>query len=82
MSSNIGGLDIEDMSIENNETIVQSLLNSNGCDRFDSKRLYSSLEATQVINDNEILDVLQDTIENEEAEGDKCPPVSRKIALE
>ena len=43
----------------------------------------SSLEATQVIDDNEILDALQDTIENEEeAEEDKCPPVSHKIALE
>lgn len=71
---------------ENNETIVQSLL-----DQMDMADLMandyididSSLEATQVIDDNEILDAIQDTTENEEeAEEDKCPSVSHKIALE
>ena len=43
----------------------------------------SSLEATQAIDDNEIIAAVQDTIENEEeAEEDKCPSVSHKIALE
>jgi len=39
------------------------------------------LEATQVIDDNEIIDAVQDIVENEEeAEEDKCPSVSHKIA--
>ena len=40
------------------------------------------MEATQVIDDNEIIDAVQDIVENEEAEEDKCPSVSHKIALE
>ena len=40
-------------------------------------------EATQVIDGNEIIDAVQDIVENEEeAEEDKCPSVSHKIALE
>ena len=37
----------------------------------------SSLEATQVIDDNEIIDAVH---ENEKEAEDKCPSVSRKIA--
>ena len=40
----------------------------------------SSLEATQVIDDNEIIDAVQDIVENEEEAEDECPSVSRKIA--
>jgi hypothetical protein len=38
------------------------------------------LEATQVIDDNEIIDAVQDIVENEEEAEDECPSVSRKIA--
>ena len=39
------------------------------------------MEATQVIDDNEIIDAVQDIVENEEeTEEDKCPSVSHKIA--
>jgi hypothetical protein len=38
------------------------------------------LEVTQVIDDNESIDAVQDIVENEEEAEDKCPSVSRKIA--
>jgi len=70
---------------ENNETAVQFLLNR--MDIMDlTARDYidvdSTLEATQLINDDEIIKAIQETTENEEAEEDNCPLVSDKIALE
>ena len=80
---------MEDMSIEieeNNETVVQSLLNQMDVTDLtanDYIDIDSRLEATQVIDDNEIIDTVQDIVENEEeVEEDKCPSVSHKIALE
>ena len=40
------------------------------------------MEATQIIDDNEIIKAVQETTENEETEEDKRPSVSDKIALE
>jgi hypothetical protein len=70
---------------ENNETAVQFLLNR--MDIMDlTARDYidvdSTLEATQIIDDDEIIKAIQETTENEEAEEDNCPLVSDKIALE
>ena len=70
---------------ENNETAVQFLLNR--MDIMDlTARDYidvdSMLEATQIIDDDEIIKAIQETTENEEAEEDNCPLVSDKIALE
>ena len=70
---------------ENNETAVQFLLNR--MDLMDlTARDYidvdSTLEATQIIDDDEIIKAIQETTENEEAEEDNCPLVSDKIALE
>ena len=67
---------------ENNETAVQFLLNR--MDIMDlTARDYidvdSTLEATQLINDDEIIKAIQETTENEEAEEDNCPLVSDKI---
>src|SRR6185312_14548817 len=67
---------------ENNETAVQFLLNR--MDIMDlTARDYidvdSTLEATQIIDDDEIIKAIQETTENEE---DNCPLVSDKIALE
>jgi len=70
---------------ENNEIAVQFLLNR--MDIMDlTARDYidvdSTLEATQIIDDDEIIKAIQETTENEEAEEDNCPLVSDKIALE
>ena len=60
----------EDMSIEieeNNEMVVQSLLNQMDITDLMSNDyidINSSLEATQAIDDNEIIDAVRDTIEN------------------
>ena len=43
----------------------------------------STLEATQVIDDNEIINAVQEAAENEEeTEEDECPLVSDKTVLE
>ena len=75
---------------ENNETAVQFLLNRMDLMDLTARDLMdltardyidvdSTLEATQIIDDDEIIKAIQETTENEE---DNCPLVSDKIALE